>query len=252
MNRQIRSFTRVLPGLLPLLLAGSPALAATDLPTGGVALPGAPPANTSPVQYPFASVNATEYTNGTQMGDRVRTAFSPRRDRDNDANETRRSRSVVRYHIHFKLNPASDGLAPPGENTLLSAAPDPNAPQAAQLPLFQVSIPNGCFVDMMHNQRHYDVNGLGCGVEVRLHDPNTTMDTSLNDYVRHFMARITLRRNGVEGELRINMSFAGFNATQDANPNGVLNLALGNDGVTDLPMKVPARRHHHHHRGGRL
>lgn len=240
MNRKIRSFIRVLPGLLPLLLAASPASAASDLPTLNVPPPSAPPPpGAVTVQYPFASVTATEFTNSSHMSNRIRTAFR----QDSNTNEARHGRSVVRYRVHFKLNPDSDGLAPPGENMLLSAAPDPSAPQAAQLPLFQVSVPNGCFVDLTHNQRHYNVNGLGCGVEVRLHNPDTTMDTSLNNYVRHFRAQLSLRRNGVEGDLRINMSFAGFDATQDANPNGVLSLALGNDGVANLPMKAPARRH---------
>ncbi|HKJ22420.1 MAG TPA: hypothetical protein VKA13_04970 [Gammaproteobacteria bacterium] len=241
MNRQIRSFAKILPGLLPLLLGSVSASAATDLPgtlvpPGGVPAPGSAP---PPVQYPFASVSATEFTKATRMGHHYRAAFS----------QGRHYRSLVQYHVHFKLNPASDGLAPPNENVLLSAAPDPSNPQAAHLPRFQVFIPSGCFVDMSYHRARYDVDGLGCGVEVRLHDPDTTMNTSLNDYVHHFKVQLSMRHDGNQGELRLRMNFAGFNAPDSVNANGMLDFTVGNDGVTQLPMKSPRNGHGHERHG---
>lgn len=236
MSRQIRSFMKVLPGLVPLLLAGPPALAATDLPGTFIPLP--PPGSTTgtaPVQYPFQDVKATAFTNANRMHHHYRTAYG----------NGGRYRSMVEYHIHFTLNPASDGLAPPGENTLLTVAPDPSNPQAAQLPTFQVSVPNGCFVDMSYHRAQYAVDGLGCGVEVSLRDPLTMMNTSLNDYVRHFRMQLALRPNSSQGEARVRIDFAGFNAPLSVNPSGLLNFTVGNDGVTQLPMTAPGRRHDH-------
>lgn len=236
MNRRLLSLAKSLLGVLPLLLVSLPASAASDL--GGL-IP--PPSGTSTgpapvaVQYPFASVSATELTRSTRIRHHHhhhRTAF-------------RRGaiyRSTLQYRIHFKLNSASDGLAPPGENMLLTAAPDPSSPQAAQTPSFQIYIPSGCFVDLTHHQRRYTVNGLDCGADVRLHDPATMMDTSLNDFVRHFRVSLLMRRNGVAGQLQVRINFAGFNAPDNVNADGVLSLTLGNDGVTQLPMKAPQRR----------
>lgn len=239
MNRTTRTFTSLLPGLLPLLLASAPAWAATgdQLITNLPPPPGAAPPPAPTVQYPFASVKASEFTRSSHLGRRFRTAFRA------EQGPGAAYRSVVQYRVRFKLDPTSDGLSPPGEDMLLSAAPNPNAPQAGQTPLFQIAIPNGCFVDLTQHHRHFDVDGLGCGVQVRLHDPNTMMDTSLNDYVHHFRVRLSMRHNNVQGELRVRINFVGFNARAGVNADGVLNLNLGNDGVTGLPMKAPHRGH---------
>lgn len=229
MNRQIRSFKHAVFGLFPLLLVSAPALAATDL-TG----PSIPPPSVTPpppalsVQYPFASVNATEVaTSTTRMGD-GRRAHHPHGAVD---------KGVLQYNLQFRLNRNSDGLAPASEDTLLSAAPDPGNPQAGQIPSFQVFMPAGCFVNPRSRGVTFMVRGLGCGVEVRLHDPVTLSDTSLNGYVRHFTVRLSLHANGTRGNLHVRIKFAGFNVRDNANPKGVLSVILGNDGVLQLPMQ---------------
>lgn len=131
------------------------------------------------------------------------------------------------YLLRFQL-PPNVSVNPDQVPAQISAAPASG--NAAGTPTFVVSIPAGCFVDS-GNHFSYKVSGTSCSpgtVSVTLENAGVPVNVS------SFDALVVRSPTTGRGFMKVVIGFSGFFPTAVANP--FLNVSLGAEGITNLPM----------------